>query len=224
MRSKEYRHGLRSPYAQISGRAPFRSRNGLSGGTAYGSPPAGPIRRPDEGRSGASSPTGRPGSDRSGRGRPGGRPACNPIPRHRGRRTGNRRGRRPGGHRCGSGTAEARTGSAGASRRRFRRPARRTPRRWCRHGGRCNSRRRTRRSVRRPGRAVPAPGPPRPGQTGRAPARGRRVLPGGPRWCRACSRRTGPDRSPGRPCPGGGRRWPPPPPRTTAERIATAAR
>ena len=32
------RHGLRRPYAQISGRAPARCRNGFVAGTLYGTP------------------------------------------------------------------------------------------------------------------------------------------------------------------------------------------
>jgi hypothetical protein len=45
--SNEKRHGLRSPYAQISGRASFFPTNGLLGGTVYGASAlgVGSIRR-----------------------------------------------------------------------------------------------------------------------------------------------------------------------------------
>ena len=42
--SKENRHGLRSPYAQISSFAFGSFTKGLSGGIAYGLPPLGSIR------------------------------------------------------------------------------------------------------------------------------------------------------------------------------------
>src|SRR5262245_21669616 len=43
--SIQKRHGFRSPSAQISGRAAGSATNGLSEGTAYGSPRPGSIRR-----------------------------------------------------------------------------------------------------------------------------------------------------------------------------------
>ena len=128
VRSNENRHGLRSPYIQISGRTPSRPTNGLSGGTVYGASPVGvgSIRRilPSS-------------CERS----------CARVLRvarraavAEARCTACRRVRTRPGRRCGSDTAARRTATGDASRCRRRHRSSCTRRRSCCRRDPCSSR------------------------------------------------------------------------------------